>query len=66
MAFLLDDLDQKIFENQRSVVKNERRQSYEDRPYGFSWKILREQVFPPLGSAVSRRDAYGNVVKAAR
>jgi predicted Zn-dependent peptidase len=46
MAFLLDHLDQKTFENQRNVVKNERRQSYEDRPYGFCVKILSEQIFP--------------------
>ncbi|HEX9005647.1 MAG TPA: pitrilysin family protein [Bacteroidota bacterium] len=32
---------------QRSVVKNERRQSYENRPYGMADIILGENLFPP-------------------
>ncbi|MCH8350541.1 MAG: insulinase family protein [Chloroflexi bacterium] len=40
MGFLLDALDQQRFDIQRDVVKNERRQSYENRPYGMaSWHI---------------------------
>ena len=34
MGFLLDAVTQKKFENQRSTVKNERGQSYDNRPYG--------------------------------
>jgi predicted Zn-dependent peptidase len=34
MAFLLDTLDEKKLDVQRNVVSNERRQSYENRPYG--------------------------------
>jgi zinc protease len=34
MAFLLDTLDEKKLDVQRDVVSNERRQSYENRPYG--------------------------------
>jgi zinc protease len=34
MAFLLDTLDPKKLDVQRNVVSNERRQSYENRPYG--------------------------------
>jgi zinc protease len=34
MAFLLDTLDEKKLTVQRDVVSNERRQSYENRPYG--------------------------------
>lgn len=34
MAFLLDTLDEKKLAVQRDVVSNERRQSYENRPYG--------------------------------
>ena len=36
MGFLLEALDQKRFDIQRDVVKNERRQSYENRPYGLA------------------------------
>ena len=34
MAFLLDHADEKTFASQREVVKNERRQNYENAPYG--------------------------------
>jgi zinc protease len=46
MAFLLDHLDDATFKNQRAVVKNERRQTYEDRPYGMGWVLLNEALFP--------------------
>ena len=47
MGFLLDALDQKSFDVQRDVVKNERRQSYENRPYGTAYLTLQPVVFPP-------------------
>ena len=47
MGFLLDALDQKRFDIQRDVVKNERRQSYENRPYGSSYLLLQPALFPP-------------------
>lgn len=41
MGFLLPTLTQDKLDNQRDVVRNERRQSYEMRPYGLSYeKIL--------------------------
>ena len=46
MGFLLDALDQKRFDVQRDVVKNERRQSYENRPYGMAHMLLQPAVFP--------------------
>ncbi|NQW23779.1 MAG: insulinase family protein [SAR202 cluster bacterium] len=46
MGFLLDALDQKNFDVQRDVVKNERRQSYENRPYGMAHGHLQEALFP--------------------
>ena len=46
MGFLLDALDQKAFDVQRDVVKNERRQSYENRPYGMAYLTLQPTVFP--------------------
>ena len=46
MGFLLDALDQKRFDVQRDVVKNERRQSYENRPYGMAAMLLQPAVFP--------------------
>ena len=46
MGFLLDALDQNRFDLQREVVKNERRQSYENRPYGMAYLLLQEALFP--------------------
>jgi predicted Zn-dependent peptidase len=46
MGFLLDHADQKTFESQREVVKNERRQNYENAPYGLVGMAIREEVFP--------------------
>ncbi len=47
MGFLLDALDERKFEVQRDVVKNERRQSYENRPYGMAGQEIRKALFPP-------------------
>ena len=46
MGFLLDALDQQRFDVQRDVVKNERRQSYENRPYGMASWYIQEALFP--------------------
>ena len=46
MENLLPALSQKKLDNQREVVKNERRQSYEDRPYGMFWLRLFDNLFP--------------------
>ena len=46
MGYLLDALDQKRFDVQRDVVKNERRQSYENRPYGMAMFKLVEATYP--------------------
>jgi zinc protease len=47
MGFLLEALDEKRFDIQREVVKNERRQSYENRPYGLAALEMRKALFPP-------------------
>ncbi len=46
MGYLLDALDQQRFDIQRDVVKNERRQSYENRPYGMASWHLQEALYP--------------------
>ena len=47
MGFLLPALTQKKFETQREVVLNERRQNYENRPYGLAPAALMATLFPP-------------------
>src|SRR5689334_4311322 len=47
MGYLLDVLDQASFSNQQDVVRNERRQSYENRPYGITYEGLFHSLFPP-------------------
>ena len=46
MAFLLDTLDEKKLAIQRDVVSNERRQSYENRPYGTAFLKLCDLLYP--------------------
>ncbi len=46
MGFLLEKLDAKKLENQRDVVRNERRQSVEGQPYGLVQEALFHQLFP--------------------
>lgn len=47
MGGLLPVLTQAKLDNQRDVVRNERRQSYENRPYGMFGTYVTEAVFPP-------------------
>ncbi len=47
MGFLLPAIDQAKLDNQRDVVRNERRQSYEMRPYGLAFKALFENLWAP-------------------
>jgi zinc protease len=47
MGFLLDAMSPGKVDGQRDVVKNERRQSYENRPYGMAWIIIDENLYPP-------------------
>jgi zinc protease len=46
MAYLLDAMTPASVDAQRDVVKNERRQSYENRPYGMASIVLGETLFP--------------------
>ncbi len=47
MAFLLPALTEAKFSNQRDVVLNERRQNYENRPYGLAPMAMLAALFPP-------------------
>jgi zinc protease len=46
MGFLLDTVDQKKLDNQRDVVRNEKRQSIENVPYGRAEERLIELLYP--------------------
>ncbi len=46
LAFLPSALDQTKFDTEREVVKNERRQDYDNVPYGFVEETLLARVFP--------------------
>jgi zinc protease len=47
MGYLLPALTRERFETQRDVVLNERRQNYENRPYGLALMALVAALFPP-------------------
>ena len=46
MASLLDAMDPTSVDGQRDVVKNERRQSYENRPYGLAFSLMGQTLYP--------------------
>lgn len=46
MGFLLDAVTQKKFEIQRSTVKNERGQNYDNRPYGLEGELASRTLYP--------------------
>ncbi|MEG8947494.1 M16 family metallopeptidase [Rosettibacter firmus] len=45
MGFLLPALTEEKLINQKDVVMNERRQRYENQPYGLAWEILLSNLF---------------------
>jgi zinc protease len=47
MGYLAEAMNPKAVDAQRDIVKNERRQSYENRPYGMSSLVLEENLYPP-------------------
>ncbi|MFO1010509.1 MAG: pitrilysin family protein [Planctomycetota bacterium] len=47
MGFLLPAMTQAKLDNQRDVVKNERRQNYENRPYAQGEGVICAALFPP-------------------
>ena len=47
MGYLLPALTEAKFSNQRDVVLNERRQNYENRPYGLAPMVMLAALYPP-------------------
>ena len=72
MGYLLPALSEAKFANQRDVVLNERRQNYENRPYGRASMALLAALYPPshpyhwmtIGSADDLRAATLDEVRA--
>ena len=56
MGFLLDTLDIAKLNAQRDIVKNERRQSVDNEPYGRVDEILAEATYPPVAPVFVGRD----------
>lgn len=46
MGYLLDAVTQEKFDNQRSTVKNERGQNYDNRPYGLAGETSGKNLYP--------------------
>ncbi len=46
MGWLLDAMSPASVDGQRDVVKNERRQSYDNRPYGLVSQVISEHLYP--------------------
>jgi zinc protease len=56
MGYLLDKVDQAALANQQDVVRNERRQSVENQPYGLAEEAVVQLLYPP------GHPYYGNVI----
>jgi predicted Zn-dependent peptidase len=56
MGYLLDKVDQAALANQQDVVRNERRQSVENQPYGMAEEALVQLLYP------AGHPYYGNVI----
>ena len=56
MGYLLDKVDQASLANQQDVVRNERRQSVENRPYGLADEALVQALYP------KGHPYYGNII----
>lgn len=46
MGYLLNAVNQQKLDNQRDVVRNERRQSYENQPYGLANEKILKAIYP--------------------
>jgi zinc protease len=72
MGYLLPALTEARFNNQRDVVLNERRQNYENRPYGLAGMAIVAALYPPdhpyhwltIGDTADLRAAKLDDVKA--
>jgi zinc protease len=56
MGYLLEKVDQTALSNQQDVVRNERRQSVENQPYGLAEEALVQNLYP------AGHPYYGNVI----
>ena len=71
MGYLLPALTDAKFQNQREVVLNERRQNYENRPYGLAGMSIMAALYPPdhpyhwmtIGAAEDLRAAHVDDVR---
>jgi zinc protease len=46
MGWFVPTMNAEKVDAQREVVKNERRQSYENQPYGLAWETLAQSLYP--------------------
>jgi zinc protease len=45
MAYLMEAMSPELIDIQRAVVQNERRQNYDNRPYGLAFQTLAEEMY---------------------
>ena len=55
MGYLLDKVDQAALSNQQDVVRNERRQSVENQPYGLAEEAMVQSLYPEGASLLRQR-----------
>ncbi|MDH3620825.1 MAG: insulinase family protein [Gammaproteobacteria bacterium] len=46
MGYMINTVTEEALEREKQVVKNEKRQNYDNRPYGFNISVILENLFP--------------------
>ncbi|MCX6305003.1 MAG: pitrilysin family protein [Bacteroidetes bacterium] len=46
MGYMINTVTEKAFSNQQNVVQNEKRQSYDNQPYGFTSWVVAKNLYP--------------------
>lgn len=47
LGWFINTVTEPVLEKEKSVVKNEKRQSYDNRPYGYTSDIIGKNMYPP-------------------
>ncbi len=47
MGFFINTVTEEVLAKEKQVVKNEKRQSYDNRPYGHTFTVIDQNMYPP-------------------
>lgn len=47
LGYFINTVTEPVLAKEKQVVKNEKRQSYDNEPYGHTWSVINENLYPP-------------------